>query len=233
MVWSSRNLTSGITTTLSYILGIPAHVIATDESTRVRGSYSPEIGRDGAFTLLVHGLTLEDDAIETEWICEMLLPFCREDRTAHSMIITGTLSRRIEPIKVYCDKMVCNCSLPSLLSWNFSLLLPVPPSPPTMLGLEGKSWVNSNDLHELLCIVDVIKPAANIYWIIDQQIQSTSITQITKNTDGKTFRLEGSITATFPRKKGPISVICSVTEVYKPEAVIENFLYKEIQVSCK
>ena len=116
MVWSSRNLTSGITTTLSYILGIPAHVIATDESTRVRGSYSPEIGRDGAFTLLIHGLTLEDDAIETEWICEMLLPFCREDRSAHSMIITGTLSRMIEPIKVYCDKMVCNCSLPSLLS---------------------------------------------------------------------------------------------------------------------
>ena len=91
MFWSSRNLTSGKVTLLSDITGYRhLHVIVTDYSTKVNGSFSPEIGSYGAFTLLIHSLTLEDDASEMEWICDMSFPLCGDHRRTYSMIITGT-----------------------------------------------------------------------------------------------------------------------------------------------
>jgi hypothetical protein len=101
-----------------------------------------------------------------------------------------------------------------------------------MSGLDT-DWVAAGQAYDVTCVVDEVKPRAKIYWVINDVIQTGTVTDVTPTGTDGIVKVTGRWTHTFTKEPAVQALKCRVTDWDDENNVLREQPYKDVNVYCK
>ena len=93
------------------------------------------------------------------------------------------------------------------------------------------NWVDADASYNLTLIVEKIKPAGDVYWIIDDVTQQETTTDAELNGDDKTYNLSGSLYLVKFNKSQTTSFVRYRVELENGDELSGD--YRDVEIRCK